>query len=296
MARGPRRSFIALLTSLALAGCVSAGAADSTAPTTPSTTSTSTSTSTSTTIPTTTTGDITGTIVEQEIDAEVTLPDGEGPFPTVVLVHGGGWVSGGPGIMRPLADHLAGSGFLTVNTRYRLATLEHPAFPEAIEDVACAVRYAAGHPQSDGSVTVIGHSAGAHIGAVVALTGDMYQGECPFSGSGTPDRFVGLAGPYDVTRIGLAMSVFFGEGPAANPEAWSAGNPQALADGNPGLVALIMYGELDGLVDDRFAFDFRDALAASGSEALVELVEGARHNDMHDPARVGDLIVAWLTR
>jgi acetyl esterase/lipase len=232
----------------------------------------------------------------EEIDASITVPDGEGPFPAVVLVHGGGWVTGNPTIMAPLGRHLSEAGFLTVNTTYHLATRFSPGFPEAVEDVACAVRYASSHPDSDGTVTLIGHSAGAHIGAIVALTGDSYVSECPYEGKALPDSFVGLAGPYDVVRLGLAVSLFFGSGPTVDPESWAAGNPQALADQNPDLQALVMYGDRDGLVDDRFAIDFHEALTAAGSSSLLELVEGARHGDLLDPALVGDLIVTWLER
>jgi pimeloyl-ACP methyl ester carboxylesterase len=198
--------------------------------------------------------------------------------------------------MRPLADYLNENGYLTVNTRYRLSTMELPGFPEAVDDVACAVRYAASHPDSNGTVAIIGHSAGAHIGAVVALTGDDYVGSCPLPGSGVPERFVGLAGPYDISRLGLAMLLFFGESETVSPDVWGRGNPQDLTDENTNLDSLIMYGELDGLISDQFAFDFFGALESSGSSALLELVEGARHNDMHDPALVGDLIVTWLDR
>lgn len=299
MARRPGRSLAALLIGVALSACAADGAPAPTSLPAPSlSTSTTTTTITTSTIPTAATiPDVPTTGGgPTEIDAEVTVPDGEGPFPAVVLVHGGGWVGGGPSIMRPLADHLNQNGFLTVNTRYRLATLDLPSFPEAVDDVACAVRYAAAHPESDGTVAVIGHSAGAHLGALVALTGDDYGGDCPISTPGLPDKFVGLAGPYDVTRLGLALTLFFGEGPTANPTIWEAGNPQGLTAENPDLDSLIMYGDLDGLVDDRFAADFQSALVEAGSEAVIELIEGARHNDMHDPALVGDLIVAWLDR
>lgn len=305
MARRSGRGLAALLTVFIAAGCAGGDplAGTTTAvpeATTPSSTATTiatpstTTTTTTTTAPSTTT--TTTTLEAFEIDAEVSTPEGEGPFPAVVLVHGGGWVGGGPSVMRPLADYLQDHGFLTVNTRYRLATLEVPGFPEAVDDVACAVRFAASHPDSDGTVAVIGHSAGAHIGAIAALTGDEYRDDCPVPGTGVPERFVGLAGPYDVSRLGLAMSIFFGEAQSVDPDLWLAGNPQGLTDENPELNSLIMYGELDGLVDDRFAFDFFNALESSGSASLLELVEGARHNDMHDPAFVGDLIVTWLDR
>ena len=223
------------------------------------------------------------------------IPDGEGPFPAVVLAHGGGWVAGDPSIMQPLANHLTSAGFLTVNTPYELSN-NSPGFPGALDDVACAVRFAAAHPNSDGTVAIVGHSAGAHLSAVVGLTGDSYAEDCPIPGSGVPDRLVGLAGPYDVDRLGLVMLPFFGAGPDSDPEAWLAGNPMLLTDENVGLQSLIMYGGNDGLVDASFALDFASALTTSGSEVLVELVEGARHNEMRDPDFVGDLIVVWLER
>ncbi len=328
MARRPIRSVTGLLAVLvALAGCSAIDAEpeaiESTAPpssstattpakpttTTSASTTTSTSTTTTTTAPTSTIATSTTTTTTlppttttstsvplPEIEAEVTVPPGNGPFPAVVLAHGGGWVAGGPLLMRPLSEHLNRAGFMTVNSRYQLATLDRAGFPDAVEDVACAVRYAAAHPESDGTVAVIGHSAGAHLGALVALTGDDYVGDCPVDGSAIPDRFVGLAGPYDISRLGLVMLVFFGEGPNLDPEAWENGNPQLQTDENPGLNSLIMYGDQDGIVDDVFAIDFHNALLDSGSESVLELVEGAQHNDMDDPDVVGDLIVTWLER
>jgi len=213
----------------------------------------------------------------------------------VVLVHGGGWVTGDPGLMRGLANHLTNAGFITVNTRYKLSN-DSPGFPDALEDITCAVNHARALPESDGTVAVIGHSAGAHLSAVVALTGDQYAGGCAVPGSGIPDKLVGLAGPYDVDRLGLLMLPFFGASPNGAPDAWLAGNPQRLTDQNTNLVSLVMYGDQDGIVDDSFAFDFHNALLNSGSDSVLELVEGARHMNVREPAWVGDLIVTWLER
>lgn len=303
MACRPRRGVVGLLLAAVITACSLGGGSSHESPerdsVLPTTTAISTSTPSTSGPPQTTTTMPTSNPPEQvqrEVDAEVVVPDGAGPFPAVVLVHGGGWVTGDPSIMRPLADHLNSNGFLTVNTRYALAGLGRPAFPTAVDDVVCAVRFAASHPDSDGTVALIGHSAGAHIGALVALTGDDYGDGCPYSGSGLPERFVGLAGPYDTSRLGPAIGAFFGDGPDRLPEEWEAGNPQLHTDDNAGLSSLIMYGERDGIVTDGFALAFHQALLDSGSDALLELVEGARHNEMHDPDLVGDLIVAWLSR
>ncbi|MBW3666378.1 MAG: alpha/beta hydrolase fold domain-containing protein [Actinobacteria bacterium] len=299
MAHRRRRRLAALLTAAALvaAACGDGGehtsgpsraasAAQATAP--PRTVSTTIAATTS--VPPRPAGEL------PDVGAEVTIPPGEGNFPAVVLVHGGGWVGGGPSLMSGLAAHLGDEGFLTVNARYRLAASRSPGFPHALHDVACAVRYAAAHPRSNGSVALIGFSAGAHLGAVVALTGDRYGEGCPVAGSGIPDRFVGLAGPYDVSRLGIAAVPFFGGGPQTNPDAWLAGNPQLLTGANPGLASLLLHAERDGIVDASYTADFAGALAESGSEVLVEVVEGARHSDLQDPELVGDLIVTWLER
>jgi acetyl esterase/lipase len=228
-------------------------------------------------------------------DLEIRLPEGEGPFPAVVLAHGGGWVGGSPELMSDLAQFLSEAGFLTVNAAYTLSN-GVAGFPSAVDDVACAVRNAADHPAGDGTVAVVGHSAGAHLAALVALDTEVYGRGCALSEPVIPDRLVGLAGPYDVARVGPLILPFFGVRPNEDPEMWQAGNPLNQVANNPNLASLIMHGEEDGLVDLSFATDFAEALTGAGSEAVVEVVEGARHNEMHDPDVVGDLIVAWLQR
>ena len=53
---------------------------------------------------------------------------------------------------------------------------------------------------------------------------------------------------------------------------------------------------LIGIVDDSFASEFHQALVNSGSESVIERVEGARHMNVRQPEWVGDLIVVWLER
>lgn len=263
----------------------------STEPTTRSTTTTTTTTTTTEPGPASTIDPD----VPMPIDPVVRIPDGEGPFPVVVLVHGGGWVGGGTGIMGPLVRYLSDEGFLTINTNYTLAG-EQPGFPGAMNDVACAVRLGKTHPDGDGTVTLLGHSAGAHIAAVVALTGDRYTDSCPIPGSGIPDRLVGLSGPYDISRLGLVMYPFLGGGPGVEPDAWEAANPLNHVDANPALETLLLHGDADGLVNIAFSFDLDAALKEAGSESLVEIVEGANHLDTLNPTIVGGLIVTWLER
>jgi acetyl esterase/lipase len=290
-----------LLTLLLIGGLIAAGCASAAGPATtqPATTTTPPTTTTSRApldTATTSQQQTTTTATSLEIDAEILAPEGEGPFPAVVLVHGGGWVAGAPSVIRSLARRLTEEGFLTVNTAYSLSSSESPGFPAALDDISCSVRVAQEHEDGDGTVTLIGHSAGAHLSAVVALTGDRYGAGCGALGSGLPDRLVGLAGPYDVDRLGILMLPFFGGGPQVEPDAWFAGNPMNLAHENPDLMSLLLHGDSDGIVEPSFTFDFGAALTGAGSEALVEIVEGADHTDLYDPDVVGDLIVTWLLR
>ena len=228
-------------------------------------------------------------------EIQVRVPGGEGPFPALVLVHGGGWVSGTPSLMSDLARFLTDAGYLTVNTAYTLSD-GVAGFPLAVDDVACAVRHAAAHPDSDGSVAIIGFSAGAHIGSLAALDEGTFGGPCSLPDPVIPDRFVGMAGPYDVSRVGPLIVPFFGVPPGEDPDLWLAGNPLHQAGRNPGLASLLLHAGNDALIDLDFATDFAAALTDAGSEVLVEVVEDARHGDLQDPDVVGDLVAAWLGR
>lgn len=225
--------------------------------------------------------------------SEVLIPAGPGPHPGAVLLHGGGWVAGRPELMSELAGYLAEEGYLVVNAGYTLAG-DRPGFPQAVHDAACAVRRAAGHPDGDGTVTVIGHSAGAHIGALVALDDGEYGDGCEVDSPAAVGRLVGLAGPYQVSRLGPLLLPFFGVSPAEDPELWAAGDPFTHVDGNPALEVLLLYGEDDRLVEPRFALDFAEALTASGKSVTVQQIDDARHSDMHHPDFVGQAIVEWL--
>src|SRR5580704_10415717 len=69
---------------------------------------------------------------------DLSIPDGEGPFPAVILVHGGGWQAGDKQknckpLFKPLSD--AGIAWFTIN--YRVAPKYR--FPAAIDDVVQAI-------------------------------------------------------------------------------------------------------------------------------------------------------------
>ena len=113
--------------------------------------------------------------VSLKLDAFV--PEGPGPFPAVILVHGGGWTagdkSGGPrkGYMAPMHDPLSAAGFAWFSVNYRLA----PQFPHPaqVEDVETAIRWvkanAAKYRIDPRRIAISGESAGGQIIALAVV-------------------------------------------------------------------------------------------------------------------------------
>src|SRR5262249_37189421 len=87
------------------------------------------------------------TIGTTQLLLDVAYPKkGNGPFPAVVLLHGGGWYLGSRKSNVPLALKLAHEGYVAVPVSYRLSG-EAP-FPAAVHDVKCAVRWLRAHAQT----------------------------------------------------------------------------------------------------------------------------------------------------
>ena len=100
--------------------------------------------------------------------SEVYIPKGEGPFPVILYMHGGGWCVGSSEGVRRKTMRLAENGFVVFNLEYSLAP-ERP-FPNAPEDVVYAARWITKNAQNfkgDASKMIIsGDSAGANLSAV----------------------------------------------------------------------------------------------------------------------------------
>jgi acetyl esterase len=117
------------------------------------------------------------------LHADVAVPYGNGPHPTLVYLHGGGWVAGSPGTHRKLAMQFAEAGFLVINVDYRLAP-EHP-FPNGLDDCIYAVKWAglnARRWKGDGNRLAIGgDSAGGNLTAatLVSLAEERFSGPKP---------------------------------------------------------------------------------------------------------------------
>jgi alpha-L-fucosidase 2 len=118
-----------------------------------------------------------------QLDAHI--PEGSGPFPAVVIVHGGAWVTGDRRrSVEPLFQPLSEAGFAWFSISYRLANVADPKSTPAIaasaallggaiDDVRAAVAYVRAHASEYNidphRIALIGESAGAQLAAMAAL-------------------------------------------------------------------------------------------------------------------------------
>ncbi len=94
------------------------------------------------------------------------VPDGAGPFPAAILVHGGGFDGGSKSTnVRPLFEPLADAGFAWFSIDYRMAP--EFRFPQAIADLETAIRWvkanAAAYHVDALRICIIGESAGGFL-------------------------------------------------------------------------------------------------------------------------------------
>jgi alpha-L-fucosidase 2 len=103
------------------------------------------------------------------------IPEGSGPFPAAIIVHGGGWVRGDRLTeVEPLFAPLTKAGFAWFSIDYRLSD-DWTQFGAAIEDVENAVRFVKAHAAQyridPNRIALVGESAGGQLAAMAALNG-----------------------------------------------------------------------------------------------------------------------------
>ena len=102
---------------------------------------------------------------------QVYIPEGKGPFPGVIILHGGGWNSRSYEDMNSVAHSVASHGFVVYNINYRLVPKHlHPA--PIIDLQNALIHFKANHQQfklDPKRIGLWGYSAGGHIVSYFAL-------------------------------------------------------------------------------------------------------------------------------
>ena len=242
------------------------------------------------------------------------IPDGPGPFPAAVLVHGGGFDGGSKSTnVRPLFEPLSHAGFAWFSIDYRLAPAAR--FPDAMDDVNAAIVWvkanATEYHVDITKIALIGESAGGllvnyagthgtantRVAAVVDFYGPSDYGKLAQLRRDHPERFdmqninghaahgggIHFFGVEDLNESGIAKL-----NAIAPITAVHRGMPPFLC--------------IHGTKDDQVAYDqstaFCDAIRSVGSDCKLIAIEGGGHGmskwQAPDMQHWKPEMIAWL--
>ena len=233
-----------------------------------------------------------GPLPRQTLDLYVPTtprPDGK----TAVFFYGGSWTGGDKGQYLFVAQALAARGIAVVVPDYRL--YPEVRFPAFVEDGAQAVSWAADRVGID-KLFVMGHSAGAQIGSMLAV-------DTPYLAKAGVDRtrmagFIGLSGPYDFLPLtSRRLQAIFGGPDNRDIEAITFARA-------PLPPALLISGDDDTTVYPRNSINLAAAWRAAGAAVELKLYPGVGHVDvvaafsdlLRGRAPTRDDVLAWIDR
>lgn len=241
---------------------------------------------------------------------DICTPEGKGPFPVVILVHGGGWSGGDKaGAEKPNSGAditpwfapLTEAGFVWVSINYRLAPAHR--WPAALDDIRAAVAWTraniAAHGGDPERMAIMGHSAGGHLALFAAMPAA--------TGESAPVRaVVGCAAVSDLVsdteRRGgpsASLQALFDIGAEMTPEVRARlAETSPLAHVSAAWPAtLLLHGEADKTVPLAQSIALQSRLREAGVACDLHALPGAGHRltewSRHD-ARWPEILTVWL--
>jgi acetyl esterase/lipase len=225
----------------------------------------------------------------QHLQLDLARPKkGDGPFPAVLCIHGGGFRAGNRYGYDGLCLRLAQQGYVAATVTYRLAP-KYP-FPAAVHDVKEAVRWlranAGKYHLDPDRIGVTGGSAGGHLAQFLGVTSDVKSFEGDGGNRDQSSRVacvVNFYGPSDFTKsygksvdAAEVLPLFLGgnletarrQHVLASPLYWVT--PHAVP-------TLCIHGTKDNYVAHEQAVWLVERLKAAEVEAELLTLEGAGH-------------------
>ena len=239
----------------------------------------------------------------QVLRLDANVPDGNGPFPVVIAIHGGGWGAGdksGKGDFAPVLQALTANHFTWFSIGYRLAPTNH--WPACFDDVETAIRWVKAHAAeykgNPKQIALLGYSAGGHLVCLAAT----------LAGPDTRvQAVVGLAPPTDLVadaerRGGVgkwpSMRNLLGRGTMDQETVKLLTQMSPVNHVKPGLPPfLLMQGDSDTTVPPPFTRKFAAKLKENDVPCELYFIKGATHRiadwKKFDPTYQQKLVI-WL--
>ena len=224
--------------------------------------------------------------------SELWRPSGGGPWPTVVMVHGGSWSDRTDrtimhGVARDLADH----GVAVWNVEYRRLGEAGGGWPGTFADVAAAVDDVGSRPDEVpvdlGRLVVLGHSSGGQLALWTGGRAGLPPGTVGASPGVRPQSVVALAPVSDLTgcadqgALDGTCAAVMGGSPQELPGRYARTSP--LARVPIGLPQRLFHGQVDTVVPIDQSRAYVAAAAAAGDDATLTEQPDANHFTVLEP-------------
>jgi len=224
----------------------------------------------------------------QKLDVYIPA-SGEKPFPTILAIHGGGFISKSKSLYQRLARHYAKQGYVFVSINYRLAPTDN--YPAQVEDAFCALAWLHSNQDKYGfdtnRVIVTGGSAGGYLASMLGTVDDpsIYLENCPHPYPSDPAVQAAIIyyGLYDFTDMSeypggsAPLEPFLGakyeEIPIEKIEEMS---PITHVNGSEPPF-LILHGTEDNQVPSFMSERFAESLDQAGVDVELVLIPEAGH-------------------
>ncbi|MCC7268067.1 MAG: alpha/beta hydrolase [Caulobacteraceae bacterium] len=229
------------------------------------------------------------------------LPEGAGPHPTVILIHGGCWSSDIPGRehVRAVAGDLRRRGLAVWSIGYRRVEEPGGGYPGTFQDAGAAIDLLRAEGpkrglRTDGLVAV-GHSAGGHLAQWAAARAQLPAWSPLKTAAPLPiAAVVSVGGLGDLKQFPEAIEARCGAGVVGKlTAAPSAERPDVYVETSPAQMTpgpaaeVLVFGELDTLSTPAINHALVQSRAAQGREVKAVEARGAGHFDLMAPGRAG---------
>ncbi len=231
---------------------------------------------------------------DQMQKVDVWLPRGKGPFPTVLMVHGGCWTTtiADRTLMNWVADDLRRSGVAVWNIDYRGVDRAGGGYPGTFSDAARAADQllvsAAKFHLDTKRIVAVGHSAGGHLALWLAARGRLPNDSPLWSAHPLPIAHVtSLGGLPDLEAT--AKSPDNGCGTAVVTKLVGTGRADPYADTSVprllpiGIAQDLVNGREDRIIPFRLATDYVAQARSAGDRVMLHTVPNTGHVELVTP-------------
>jgi acetyl esterase len=231
--------------------------------------------------------------------ARLYRPEGRGPFPAILEVHGGAWTSGDRFNNVAIGEHLAAHGIVVLSIDFRMPPAAR--YPETVADVNYGIRFlkanAAKFATRSELVGGLGTSSGGHLLLLNTLRPrDPRYTLHPLAGTDAGLAFAIACWPVADPLVRYRAATERGNDRLVEAHRQFWPSEEAMAEGNPQLIlergepiekppALIMQGTADDNLTPDMASSFAAAYTRAGGSIAFHEFEGQPHAFIaRDPA------------